>query len=99
MGRGLRSAPHPLKRQRLVNHDDDTSVVVIFPTAIPTSIPTPVTRIAIVAIRSSVVARRVNAEAILYDYRVLDDALWDRFNGGAVGTRYRSLANIFSGVM
>jgi (p)ppGpp synthase/HD superfamily hydrolase len=28
-----------------------------------------------------------NAEAILYDYRVLGDALWDRFNGGALGTR------------
>lgn len=42
-----------------------------------------------------------NAEAILYDFRVLDDALWDRFNGGAVGTRwyYRSLADIFSEVM
>jgi (p)ppGpp synthase/HD superfamily hydrolase len=42
-----------------------------------------------------------NAEAILYDYRVLADALWDRFNGGAMGTRwyYRSLAEIFSEVM
>lgn len=33
-----------------------------------------------------------NAEAILFDYRVLDDALWDRFNGGAavhVGTTSR----------
>lgn len=42
-----------------------------------------------------------NAEAILFGYRVLDDALWDRFNGGAAGTRwyYRSLANIFSEVM
>jgi (p)ppGpp synthase/HD superfamily hydrolase len=42
-----------------------------------------------------------NAEAILYDYRVLGDALWDRFNGGAKGTRwyYRSLANVFSEVM
>jgi (p)ppGpp synthase/HD superfamily hydrolase len=42
-----------------------------------------------------------NAEAILFDYRVLGDALWDRFNGGAAGTRwyYQSLANIFSEVM
>ena len=61
---GAGSGPRPpLKRQRLVNHDDDTSVVVIFPTAMPTSIPTsistPVTRIAIVAIRSSIVARTV----------------------------------------
>ena len=57
---GAGSGPRPpLKRQRLVNHDDDTSVVVIFPTAMPTSIPTPVTRIAMVAIRSSVVARPV----------------------------------------
>jgi (p)ppGpp synthase/HD superfamily hydrolase len=42
-----------------------------------------------------------NAEAILFDYRVLGDALWGRFNGGAAGTRwyYRSLANIFSEVM
>ncbi len=39
-----------------------------------------------------------NAEAILFDYRVLGDELWERFNGGAEGTRwyYRSLANIFS---
>jgi (p)ppGpp synthase/HD superfamily hydrolase len=42
-----------------------------------------------------------NAEAILFDYRVLGDALWVRFNRGAEGTRwyYRSLANIFSEVM
>jgi (p)ppGpp synthase/HD superfamily hydrolase len=42
-----------------------------------------------------------NAEAILFDYRVLGDALWHRFNGGAAGTRwyYQSLANIFSTVM
>jgi (p)ppGpp synthase/HD superfamily hydrolase len=42
-----------------------------------------------------------NAEAILYDYRVLGDALWSRFNGGADGTRwyYQSLAEIFSEVM
>jgi hypothetical protein len=42
-----------------------------------------------------------NAEAILFDYRVLGDALWDRFNGGAAGTRwyYQSLASFFSDVM
>jgi (p)ppGpp synthase/HD superfamily hydrolase len=42
-----------------------------------------------------------NAEAILFDYRVLGDALWDRFNGGAAGTRwyYQSLANVFSEAM
>jgi (p)ppGpp synthase/HD superfamily hydrolase len=39
-----------------------------------------------------------NAEAILYDYRVLGDALWQRFNGGAEGTRwyYGALAKVFS---
>jgi (p)ppGpp synthase/HD superfamily hydrolase len=38
-----------------------------------------------------------NAEAILFDYRVLGDALWPRFTGGAVGTRwcYAELADIF----
>jgi (p)ppGpp synthase/HD superfamily hydrolase len=38
-----------------------------------------------------------NAEAILYDYRVLGDALWPRFNGGAEGTRwyYSTLAEFF----
>jgi (p)ppGpp synthase/HD superfamily hydrolase len=42
-----------------------------------------------------------NAEAILFDYRVLGDALWNRFNGGAAGTRwyYKSLADIFADVM
>jgi (p)ppGpp synthase/HD superfamily hydrolase len=42
-----------------------------------------------------------NAEAILSDYRVLNDGVWDRFKGGAIGTRwyYQSLANIFSEVM
>jgi (p)ppGpp synthase/HD superfamily hydrolase len=42
-----------------------------------------------------------NAEAILYDYRVLKDALWDRFNGDADGTRwyYRALADTFADVM
>jgi hypothetical protein len=39
-----------------------------------------------------------NAEAILFDYRVLGDALWPRFNGGAEGTRwyYSELADIFA---
>jgi len=42
-----------------------------------------------------------NAEAILFDYRIMRDAPWDRFNGGAAGTRwyYHSLANIFCEVM
>ena len=42
-----------------------------------------------------------NADAILFDYRVLGEALWDRFNGGAAGTRwyYQSLANIFTDVI
>jgi hypothetical protein len=42
-----------------------------------------------------------NAEAILFDYRVLGDDLWDRFNGGADGTRwsYGALGNVFSSVM
>ena len=39
-----------------------------------------------------------NAEAILFDYRVLGDPLWQRFNGGAEGTRwyYSALADVFS---
>ena len=39
-----------------------------------------------------------NAEAILFDYRVLGEGLWRRFNGGAEGTRwyYKALADIFS---
>ena len=39
-----------------------------------------------------------NAEAILFDYRVLGEGLWRRFNGGAEGTRwyYNALADIFS---
>jgi (p)ppGpp synthase/HD superfamily hydrolase len=39
-----------------------------------------------------------NAEAILYDYRVLGESLWPRFNGGAEGTRwyYGALADVFS---
>jgi hypothetical protein len=42
-----------------------------------------------------------NAEAILFDYRALCNHLWDRFNGGADGTRwyYGALGNIFSNVM
>jgi (p)ppGpp synthase/HD superfamily hydrolase len=28
-----------------------------------------------------------DAEAVLFDYRVLGNDLWDRFNGGADGTR------------
>lgn len=42
-----------------------------------------------------------NAEAILYDYRTLGDALWARFSGGAGGTRwyYRELAGFFSQAM
>jgi hypothetical protein len=42
-----------------------------------------------------------NAEAILFDYRVLGVSLWDRFNGGADGTRwyYKALADVFSDTM
>jgi (p)ppGpp synthase/HD superfamily hydrolase len=42
-----------------------------------------------------------NAEAILFDYRVLGDPLWQRFNGGAEGTRwyYSALADVFSQTM
>jgi (p)ppGpp synthase/HD superfamily hydrolase len=42
-----------------------------------------------------------NAEAILFDYRVLGATLWDRFNGGSDGTRwyYRALANCFTKAM
>lgn len=42
-----------------------------------------------------------NAEAILFDYRVLGDSLWGRFNGGAEGTRwyYSALADVFSQAM
>jgi (p)ppGpp synthase/HD superfamily hydrolase len=42
-----------------------------------------------------------NAEAILSDYRVLGDAVWDRFNGGADGTRwyYKAMADTFADVM
>jgi (p)ppGpp synthase/HD superfamily hydrolase len=39
-----------------------------------------------------------NAEAILFDYRILGESLWPRFNGGAEGTRwyYGALADLFS---
>jgi (p)ppGpp synthase/HD superfamily hydrolase len=42
-----------------------------------------------------------NAEAILLDYRAMGDPLWDRFNGGADGTRwyYGALMNVYSNVM
>ena len=42
-----------------------------------------------------------NAEAILFDYRILGDRLWGRFNGGADGTRwyYKALADVFSDAM
>ena len=39
-----------------------------------------------------------NAETIVADHQVLGDALWDRFKGGAEGTRwyYGALAGVFS---
>ena len=42
-----------------------------------------------------------NAEAILFDYLELDDALWSRFNGRAAGTRwyYAALAQVFAKAM
>ena len=42
-----------------------------------------------------------NACAILGDYRVLGDALWDRFNGGRDGTiwYYRALSAVFDKAM
>jgi hypothetical protein len=42
-----------------------------------------------------------DAEAILFDYRVLGNDLWGRFNGGADGTRwyYGALDRVFSSVM
>jgi hypothetical protein len=48
-----------------------------------------------------VASRSQRRIAAISDYRVLGDALWDRFNGGAAGTRwyYQSLASIFSTVM
>ncbi len=49
----------------------------------------------------SLADKTYNAEAILFDYRVLGDRLWDRFNGGADGTRwyYNALADVFSDTM
>jgi len=42
-----------------------------------------------------------NAEAILFDYRDLGDPLWDRFTGGAEGTRwyYNELVDVLSDAM
>ena len=42
-----------------------------------------------------------NAEAILFDYRVLGEPLWQRFNGSAEGTRwyYSALADVYSQTM
>ncbi|MCZ8186210.1 MAG: HD domain-containing protein [Beijerinckiaceae bacterium] len=42
-----------------------------------------------------------NAEAILFDFRLQGDKLWERFNGGAEGTRwyYQSLAEVYRNVM
>jgi hypothetical protein len=42
-----------------------------------------------------------NAEAILFDYRALGPVLWDRFNGGADGTRwyYGELSSFFAGTI
>jgi (p)ppGpp synthase/HD superfamily hydrolase len=42
-----------------------------------------------------------NAGAILTDYRVVGDALWDRFTGGRDGTiwYYRSLSEVFDQAM
>jgi hypothetical protein len=42
-----------------------------------------------------------NAEAILFDYPILGDRLWTRFNGGADGTRwyYSAPAEVFSEAM
>ena len=39
-----------------------------------------------------------NAEAILFDWRAMGDAVWPRFNGGPDGTRwyYSRLADFFS---
>jgi (p)ppGpp synthase/HD superfamily hydrolase len=42
-----------------------------------------------------------NAEAILFDYRVLGSALWPRFNGGVEGTRwyYGALSDVYGQVL
>jgi len=49
----------------------------------------------------SLADKTYNAEAILFDYRELGDSLWDRFNGGADGTRwyYGALADVFAVTM
>ncbi len=46
-------------------------------------------------------ANVIGAAVILFDYRVLGDRLWGRFNGGADGTRwyYNALADVFSDAM
>ena len=38
-----------------------------------------------------------NAESILADYRLMGETVWDRFNGGPLGTRwyYRTMADAF----
>jgi hypothetical protein len=38
--------------------------------------------------------KRTARKPILFDYRVMGDALWDRFNGGAAGTRWLCLSEI-----
>ena len=42
-----------------------------------------------------------NAESILSDYREIGDSLWDRFSGGAAGTRwyYSVLSDVFAEAM
>jgi hypothetical protein len=40
------------------------------------------------ALLASLADKTHNAEAILFDYRILGDRLWTRFNGGADGTRW-----------
>jgi (p)ppGpp synthase/HD superfamily hydrolase len=39
-----------------------------------------------------------NADAVVHDYQLLGEALWDRFNGGRDGTiwNYRTLSAVFS---
>ena len=46
----------------------------------------------------SLAGKTHNAEAILFDYRVLGEPLWQRFNGDAEGTcwYYGALADVFS---
>lgn len=42
-----------------------------------------------------------NAEAILFDFQSLGDGIWERFNGGAEGTKwyYSALVDVFSNKM